>query len=98
MLRAAGFTAVPANVKTKYSSGKKSVNLSWSFEKSDQFLGFVIYRKEGDTGKLLPVSETVKRTEYIDKNIKESKTYYYEIRAYDKSGNIIKSEITKITI
>lgn len=86
------------NVKVKYNSGKKSVNLSWNFDKSNQFIGYVIFRKDGGIGQLAPVSEKVKRAQFVDKDIKQPATYYYEIRAYDKSGNIIKSEITKITI
>lgn len=87
-----------SDVKLKYQASKKAVNISWAYEEKEQLLGYVIYRKEGEKGQLVPVSEKVFKPGFIDRNVKESSTYYYEIRAYDKTGNIIKSEIKKITI
>jgi fibronectin type 3 domain-containing protein len=88
----------PDEIKFKYKEDKNELQITWKQEQSDDLLGCVIYRKEKESEELLPLTGKVKGNEYTDKDIKKGKTYYYEIRAYDKMGNIVKSEIKKVTI
>jgi fibronectin type 3 domain-containing protein len=88
----------PEEIKFKYKEDKNELQITWKQEQSEELLGCVIYRKEKEADNLLPLSEKVKGNEYTDRSIQKGKTYYYEIRAYDKMGNIIRSETKKVTI
>jgi uncharacterized protein len=84
--------------KIKYREEKQSIHLSWKQENIKGILGFLVYCKEGDIERIIPISKKTGMLEYYDKNVISGKTYYYQIRAYDKAGAIAKSETMKISI
>jgi fibronectin type 3 domain-containing protein len=88
----------PTNLKVTYRDKKKDIFLSWKQESIQSIKGFVIYREENGSTQMLPLSAITESNEFYDSNIKSGTIYHYQIRAYDKSGSIMKSEIVKIFI
>ncbi len=85
-------------VKIKYSKAKKTAKISWQVKSSDKIKGFAVFRKSADNEPLKPVTGLITTNEYSDKKLKEGKEYYYQIRAYTVSGNVIKSKLEKLTV
>ena len=88
----------PKDLKAKYREDKKDIHLSWKQNSPKEAFTYLIYKKEEGNPQMAPLSGQVKNNEYYDKDIKLGKSYYYEVRAFDKAGNIARSETVKITI
>lgn len=73
----------------KITTGKKSKQLKISWKKVSGASGYQVYRsttgKSGSYKKIATLKSSV--TGYTDKKLKSSKTYYYAVRAYKKSGS-----------
>ena len=83
----------------KITNGGKSKQLKISWKKADNVTGYQVYRsttgKTGSYKKIASLKNSV--TSYTDKNLKNSTTYYYAVRAYNKAGSTIKyGSFTKI--
>lgn len=75
-----------AKVKISLSAGAECVTIKWNKISSAE--GYQIYRASSKKGtykkvKTITQAETVK---HVDKKLKPGKTYYYKVRAYEKSG------------
>ncbi len=82
----------------KYKKRDKQVQLKWQTITGAQYAGMLIYRSENN-GKNSPLSgKLTTETQFTDKNIKQGNTYNYQLRLYDRLGNIVKSEIKSIKI
>jgi fibronectin type 3 domain-containing protein len=86
------------NIHVKYREDKHDIYITWRPEKSESIEGYAIMRSENTANDFRSVSGKLSNHEYYDKEVKAGNTYYYQVRAYDKLGNIEKSEIIKITI
>ncbi len=86
-----------SNYKVNYKSNKNHVELSWKVE-AENLLGTMIFRKENETGTFKPLTGLLESEEYVDKEIRKQATYFYEIRGYDKSGSIAKSETRSVVV
>lgn len=83
---------VPSKVKVakvkkfKASSKKKIVTLKW--KKNKKVKGYVIERslKKNKGFKVIKKINKNKTVKYVDRKVKKSKTYYYRIKAFVKSG------------
>lgn len=87
-----------SGVKIKVRKEHKDVFITLKGDKDNEFEGYVIFRREGEKGRLIPLTGKIHSIDYSDKDIKEGSTYAYEIRAYTKIGEVVKSEIIKINI
>lgn len=84
------------SAKASYKKKTKDVQISWKSEEDNDFLGYVIYRKEGQESPLRPLTGMLRLNDHTDNQVKGGFNYFYEIRAYSKSGAISKSEILEI--
>jgi hypothetical protein len=88
MINLASFVAIPA-------AGK--VMLNWSTETETDTAGFNIYRVEAENGEYLKINTELipaKGTstqgatyEFVDRDVKNRKTYYYKLEDIDLGGN-----------
>jgi hypothetical protein len=81
------------NVQVKFNKTKKLNNLRWEVKSSNAPIGSIVYRKT-DNGSLKPITSMISKKEFKDKNIKEHTIYYYEVRSYFESGDVVKSALT----
>lgn len=88
----------PASVKVKYRKDKKDVQITWKHKETEDAVGYVVYRKEESHRQMMPITGQVKGNEYCDKDVTPGNTYFYEIRAFDKAGNVARSEVVKISL
>jgi len=84
-------------VTLSYNKRTKTVRLKWKVSKETTYKGCVIYKQEANKS-LKPVTGLMKKQYYNDKDIKENKTYMYQVRIYETSGKVIKSELKEIKI
>ena len=89
--------AVPQKVAAKYSGKKKRVEINWEAAEHPSLMGFMVYRKAGENA-FAPVSGLITEKEFTDTKIKPGQAYYYEVRAYDKAGNIARSRSLRLEI
>jgi YVTN family beta-propeller protein len=83
-----GYPERPSGLTATAVPGSQ-IRLSWTDNSSDE-LGSRIERKEGSFGtyeQLKDVEVGANETEYTDTGLKESTTYYYQIWAYNGSGD-----------
>lgn len=95
------FSSIPSSVnkvKGSYRERNNDVHISWKRDSEENLLGYIVYRKEGDDGQLLPVSGKLQNNEFIDISVKKGTTYFYEIRSYSKTGDRTSSEQLKIKV
>jgi len=79
----------------KLSKTKDGIKASFTCRDKD-YAGFKLFRSSGEINEYFNVSNFVKSKSYIDKSISKKTTYFYMIKAYDKSGNIVESEVKNI--
>ena len=76
----------------------KLISIKWIATPIAEIEGFIIYRKESNSNRFEPYTGQLQETIYIDRAVKEGKTYNYQLRVYTKSGGIIRSEVKKVEI
>ena len=81
----------------KLSKTKNGIRASFTCKDKD-YAGFKLFRSSGEINEYFNVSNFVKSKSYIDKSISKKTTYFYMIKAYDKSGNIRESEVQSIKL
>ena len=74
---------------------KGGVKLSFTCKDKD-FAGFRVLRRAVNEPDYVLVSDFIKKKSFTDKSSLKKGTYYYMIKAYDKSGNISESEVKSI--
>jgi fibronectin type 3 domain-containing protein len=64
------------------------VRLVWRASEADDVAGYIVYRREDETGKLERVTaKPVESAEYLDTAVAAGKTYIYRVTAIDQAGN-----------
>lgn len=81
---------IPTKVCIPKKTNKKvcvSVNLRWKSQNGAD--GYVIYRSTSKYGKYRQISDVKSNgiLAYSDSTVKDSKVYYYKVRAYKNKGN-----------
>lgn len=73
----------PANFKAQTGEcGSKSIELTWNDVENESY--YKLGRQGSDGDETITISQNI--TSYIDKNVKEGYTYYYELKACNNSG------------
>ena len=75
--------AAPRNLTA--SSGAGRVSLNWSDNGERDLAGYRIYRRTPDTRYAAIATTGV--SAYTDRSVTGGRTYYYRVKAYDRSGN-----------
>ena len=88
-------SAVFTSFKANYDEKKKSVEIYWNTSSKD--LKFILYRKKGKEKLLFPSTGVLNDHRYSDQDIKKDQTYHYQVRGYSNTGDVLYSEIIKIT-
>ena len=86
------------SAKANFNKRAKEVALRWKVDNDNQLVGFAVYRQQGDEGQLSPVTGLLKTNEFSDKQVSPDTRYYYEIRAYATTGEVVKSEKLSLSI
>jgi predicted small lipoprotein YifL len=64
------------------------VRLVWRPSEADDLAGYIVYRREGDSGAFERITaQPVVSAEYVDSQAAGGKTYVYRVTAVDQSGN-----------
>ncbi|MDR3133986.1 MAG: hypothetical protein LBU42_08220 [Prevotellaceae bacterium] len=86
----------PLEVKKIKASAKKNgtINISWSIdlENKETYQGCVLYRKNPQANVFKAITTLSKVNKYIDKFDQDDTLFYYQVRAYDQNGCVVKSE------
>lgn len=77
------FPGAPKNVTVMVADHK--IHLSWEMSSEQGIAGYHIYRKDTISAEINLIDSTLIR-QYIDKNVKNGKIYYYEISAVNLKG------------
>ncbi|TRX62711.1 hypothetical protein FNH22_01035 [Fulvivirga sp. M361] len=77
-------------VKLNYNKRRKQLTIEWNGDGSHK--GYVVYRGNSDQH-LLPVTGMIQESSFVDKNLEDGRTYWYQVRAFDGKGGISRSEI-----
>ena len=65
----------------------ESVQLDWSANSEDDIEGYTIFRAESADGPFNTIARNVKTTAFVDNTCTEPGSYFYKIKAVDKSLN-----------
>ncbi len=76
---------------------KNGVKASFTCKDKD-YAGFKLFRSSGEIVEYFNVSNFIKSKSYIDNSVSKNTTYFYMIKAYDKAGNIVESEVKSIKL
>ncbi|WP_406400737.1 PA14 domain-containing protein [Streptomyces sp. NBC_00879] len=76
----------PVGVKASLDNATAKANVSWSANKEMDLAGYRVYRRLDGTSTFTLVATTT-ATAYAGITPEAGRTYYYEVRAYDKAGN-----------
>jgi len=85
-------------LKLTSSANSTSPSFSWNAAKSSS--GISYYKiKKGVTIDRIPTFDTLSNStfSYTDSGLKTNRTYYYQLKISDNAGNIVRSNIIKIT-
>ncbi|MFF4504639.1 PA14 domain-containing protein [Streptomyces sp. NPDC001401] len=80
---------VPTGTSVSYDSATGKAGLTWSKNKEMDLAGYRVYRRlKGTSFGATPLATTTS-TSYTDTTLPVTgDTYYYEVRAYDRAGNV----------
>jgi hypothetical protein len=81
----------------QYKIEKNNLKISFNV-KDDDYNGFEIFRSSGKNTKYYNISTFKRGMQYIDTKLDPKRTYYYQIRVYDKAGNVRVSDTKEIKI
>ncbi|PBQ32314.1 hypothetical protein CNR22_11215 [Sphingobacteriaceae bacterium] len=85
-----------SDFKVNYSVRQKQVIIKWKLRNEAHVKGSVIYKlKTGETG-MSAVTGLLDEMSHSDKDIELGKNYTYQLRVYNRNGDVFKSE--KITL
>ena len=76
---------VPANLVA--TAQPESIKLTWTANPESDIAGYNIYRAESVNGPFNTIARNVTTTSFVDNSTTVSGTYYYKIKAIDKSLN-----------
>jgi len=74
---------------------KEGIKASFTCKDKD-YAGFSLFRRGAEAPNYTNISNFIKEKSYIDKSISKKTTYFYMVKAYDKAGNIVESEVLNI--
>lgn len=83
----------PKDVKTRPMGGG-ILQVSWKQPGDEDLKGVVVFRAETEDGPFYPVTAMLKDTIFQDTDVRQGKTYYYRLSAFDRSSN--RSDYSKI--
>ena len=86
------------NAKASFDKKGRKVDLSWKVNESEGLIGYVVYKRAGDQGKLSPATGLLRTAAFGDKKVSDNTQYHYEIRAYTDSGEVVKSKSLSLSI
>jgi hypothetical protein len=75
----------PAPTDLRAFPGAGSIALTWSSVDVPDLGGYIVLRGEGAGDKLQPLGEPIAGTSYTDRQVTPGVTYWYAVRAVDKS-------------
>ena len=78
--------AAPENLVATASA--ESVRLDWTANSENDIDGYTIFRAESADGPYNTIARNVKTTAFVDNTCTEPGTYFYKIKAVDKSLNV----------
>lgn len=78
---------VPAGAKAVYDAGTRKAKVSWSKNKEMDLAGYRVLRRLKGSSSWTRLTTTTK-TSHTDTPPPTGQTYYYEVRAVDKAGNV----------
>ncbi len=78
-----------------YGINKESVTIKLATKDKD-YNGFEVFRSSGTNNKFYNVSAFQTGYEYKDQNVAKNQFYWYQIKLYDKSGNVTLSDVKMI--
>lgn len=79
----------------KLTKTKDGIKASFTC-KDEDYAGFKLFRSSGEIIEYFNVSNFVKEKSYTDTSISKKTKYFYMIKAYDESGNIVESKVLSI--
>ncbi len=81
------FTAPAAPAGLSAISNAQSILLNWNLNAESDLKAYTIYRSDSLNGKYETIARDVQVTSFVDNKIEAGKTYFYKLRALDKSLN-----------
>lgn len=76
-------------IEAKYHKRKKAVMLEWSQPRKPS--GYMVLRRSQDEPAWKPVTGMIADAGFEDKTVSEKTEYYYQVRAYSNSGEVVAS-------
>jgi len=84
----------PKGLEAKALKDGTGIQLSWKLPKADDLQGVILYRSKKEKGPYYPMTDIVNVADYMDRDVKKGKKYFYRLIAFDQHRN--KSEYSKI--
>ncbi|MEV0034757.1 PA14 domain-containing protein [Streptomyces sp. NPDC050804] len=78
---------VPAGAAATYSASTRRATVTWSKNKEMDLAGYRVLRRPGGSATWTQVASTT-GSSYADTPPATGETYYYEVRAHDRTGNV----------
>lgn len=89
----------PTELEAEQAEKEPLVNLKWRLPTAKDLKGVLLSRGTAPEGPFYPLTETVRASSYVDKDVRTGKTYYYRLAAYDQKNNkSADSRIVKVEI
>ena len=77
---------VPTDLVALAEAGR--VRLVWRSSDAEDLAGYIVYRRDGDSGEFRRITEQpVQTTEHIDTSVTSGTVYFYRVTAVDQAGN-----------
>lgn len=89
----------PSDLKGVYNKDLKIVQLSWQMTESADIDGYRIFRSKFKDRDFKKIGETKKeQKEYLDKEITDSETYFYYVKAYNNQQESANSNTAEVSV
>ncbi len=85
-------------LEAKLDKKAKNIPLTWLLEVDKNYYGCVLFRAFENEDMTQYTGKMISEISFTDKNIKKPGKYTYQLRIYDRVGNVTKSEIKSVDV
>ncbi|MBL7932698.1 MAG: hypothetical protein JNL60_12390 [Bacteroidia bacterium] len=82
--------------EAKYDKRNQQISLKWMLDEESELKGIILYKRNSNDNYFFPLTGVLQDNVYKDKDVSSGNNYIYQLRVYNKRGDVFKSDQLEI--
>jgi hypothetical protein len=78
---------VPSKVGAEVIHSGEGILISWEMPEGENLKGVILYKAKSEGGTFYPLTDFTMEGSFLDEKVREGRTYWYRLAAFDASNN-----------